>query len=256
MNTGKSNSRIGLGTYRLGDKTLSACLTALEIGYRHIDTAALYRNEAQVYKAIKESSVKREDVFITSKIHIKDIKAENIKAAACKSLENLHKIDLLLLHAPTDNLVTAWEQMLEIQQWQEIGEVGVSNFDICHLQQLSTLPKWNQIEVTPYLQRRDLVKYCKESQIKIVAHSPLVKGKKLNNNRISSIAHSINITPPQLLIAWSLAKGYTVLPRSANPIHIQENFAATKVKLSPEIIKQLDTLEEGYATHPQHIDNQ
>ena len=251
-----SIGKIGLGTYRLGEETIFACLKALEIGYRHIDTASLYRNEKQVAKAIEQSGLKREEIFVTSKIKVKDIKSGHIETAVCKSLENLKSIDLLLLHAPTENLVDAWKQMLEITRWKEIGEVGVSNFEVCDLQKLEfQLPKWNQIEVTPYLQRRNLVRYCQQKNIQIVAHSPLVKGKKLFCDRLKSLAQSIQISPSQLLIAWSLAKGYVVLPRSSNLIHLQENFDAIKVQLPEKVLEKLNCLEEGYATHPQHIIN-
>jgi len=249
----RSIARIGLGTYQLGDETFSACLKALEIGYRHIDTASLYRNEKQVAEAIARSQIEREEIFVTSKIKVKDIRS-GVRAAVSRSLENLESIDLLLLHAPTENLVDAWQQMLEISQWQEIGDIGVSNFNLCHLQKLEfQLPKWNQIEVTPYLQRPNLVRYCQEKKIQIVAHSPLLKGRKLLDNNLRSLAQSINLSPAQLLIAWSLAKGYIALPRSSRSIHLQENFQAIEVKLPGNIIEKLDRLEAGYATHPQHI---
>ena len=254
MSVNTSISKIGLGTYQLGEKTFSACLKALEIGYRHIDTASLYRNEKQVAAAIERSRIKREKIFVTSKIKVKDIKSGNLKPAVCKSLENLESIDLLLLHAPTENLIDAWKQMLEIARWKEIGDIGVSNFDVSHLQKLEfQSPKWNQIEVTPYLQRLDLVRYCRQKNIQIVAHSPLVKGRKLFCNNLAAIAKNVRVTPSQLLIAWSLAKGYVVLPRSSKLSHLQENFNALKIKLPNNIIEKLDYLEEGYATHPQHI---
>ena len=251
-----SISKIGLGTYQLGEKTMYACLKALEIGYRHIDTAALYRNEKQVAEAITRSQIQREEIFVTSKIKVKDIRSGNLNTAVCRSLENLNRIDLLLLHAPTENLVDAWKRMLEISQWQEIGDIGVSNFDVCHLQKLEfQLPKWNQIEVTPYLQRPNLVRFCQQKEIQIVAHSPLVKGRKLLDDNLRSLAQSINISPSQVLIAWSLAKGYIVLPRSSKSTHLQENFDASKIKLPEDVLQKLDCLEEGYATHPQHIIN-
>ena len=255
MSVGKpSIGRIGLGTYRLGEKTVSVCLKALEIGYRHIDTASLYRNEKQVAEAIERSGFSREEIFVTSKIKVKDIKSGHLETAISKSLKNLKSIDLLLLHAPTENLVDAWKQMLKISHWKEIGEIGVSNFDICHLQNLEfQLPKWNQIEISPYLQRSNLVGYCQQNNIQLVAHSPLVKGRKLLCDRLFSIAQSIQVSPAQLLIAWSLAKGFIVLPRSSNLIHLQENFEALKIKLPQNVLEKLNCLEEGYATHPQHI---
>ena len=257
MSGDKSNiGKIGLGTYKLGDETFSTCLKALEIGYRHIDTASLYRNEKQVAKAIERSGLRRNEVFVTSKIKVNDIKSGDLSSAVGKSLDNLNSIDLLLLHAPTENLVDAWQQMLEISQWQEIGEIGVSNFEICHLRLLEfKLPKWNQIEISPYLQRSELVRYCQKKKINIIAHSPLTKAKKLLDDNLRSLTQSLKISPAQLLIAWSLAKGYVVLPRSSKSIHLQENFEAVKVELPEIILQQLDRLEEGYATHPQHIVN-
>ena len=254
MSVNTSISKIGLGTYQLGEKTFSACLKALEIGYRHIDTASLYRNEKQVAEAIEQSGIKREEIFVTSKIKVRDIKSGNIEAAVCKSLESLKSIDLLLLHAPTKNLVAAWKQMLEISQWQEIEEIGVSNFDICHLQKLEfQLPQWNQIEVTPYLQRVNLVRYCQQKNIQIIAHSPLVKGRKLLCDNLKAIAKKVQITPSQLLIAWSLAKGYIVIPRSSKLTHLQENFDALTIELHENTVEKLDCMKEGYATHPQHL---
>ena len=245
---------IGLGTYRLGSSTESVCSMALEIGYRHIDTAALYRNEQAVARAIGRSGIPRDQVFVTSKIPSSAIVAGTIEAAAKQSLEHLQQIDLLLLHAPGPDPKSAWAEMQELALWDGIGEIGVSNFNVCHLKQLgSHQPKWNQVEVSPFLQRRETIHYCQQHNIEIVAHSPLVKGKKMSDPTLKTMASDCGCTPAQLLIAWSLNKGYIALPRSSREPHLRENLAARDIVLAPEIVCRLDRCEAGLATHPQHL---
>ncbi|NES04247.1 MAG: aldo/keto reductase [Okeania sp. SIO2F4] len=162
-------------------------------------------------------------------------------------------IDLLLLHAPGTEPLSAWEVMLEIREWEEIGDVGVSNFNIQHLQLLkNSPPKWNQIQISPFVQRRELVNYCQRQGIKIVAHSPLVKGQKLDTPRLITMANKCECTPAQLLLAWSVNKGFVTIPRSSKREHLQANLEAKEIILPTEIIQQLNSFEEGYATHPQH----
>ncbi|NEO86575.1 MAG: aldo/keto reductase [Spirulina sp. SIO3F2] len=243
---------IGLGTYRLGKQTYSACQMALELGYRHLDTAALYQNEAAVAQAIADSGIPRQNIFVTSKIPLKAIQADRIQIAAQQSLERLGAINLLLLHAPGDNPCSAWETMLEIKNWQGIGAVGVSNFNIQHLQYLDPLPQWNQIEISPFLQRRELVQYCDRQGIRIIAYSSLVKGQKLDNSKLIMLANRFGCSSAQLLLAWAINRGFLVIPRSLKREHLQENWAAQKIILPREVFQQLDDFEEDYATHPQH----
>ncbi|OZH52414.1 hypothetical protein AFK68_24490 [Hydrocoleum sp. CS-953] len=248
-----SASLIGLGTYRLYEKTYSTCRMAFEMGYRHIDTAALYKNEGEVARAIAESDIPREEIFITSKIPLKAILSGRIRDAARQSLEKLGTIDLLLLHAPGADPLSAWEVMLEIREWEEIGDIGVSNFNIQHLQLLkNSPPKWNQFEISPFLQRKELVSYCHSQGIKIVAHSPLVKGQKLDTPELITMADQCGCTPAQLLLAWSVNKGFVTIPRSTKREHLQANLEAREIILPTEVIQQLNGFEENYATHPQH----
>ncbi|MGB3508341.1 MAG: aldo/keto reductase [Microcoleaceae cyanobacterium] len=244
---------IGLGTYRLYEQTYSVCRMALEMGYRHIDTATLYKNEAEVARAIAESGIPREEIFVTSKIPLKAILSGRIRDAARQSLEKLEAIDLLLLHAPGSDPLSAWQVMLEIRNWEGISDVGVSNFNIQHLQLLKySPPKWNQFEISPFLQRRELVNYCHRQGIKIVAHSPLVKGKRLDTPKLITIANNCGCTPAQLLLAWSVNKGFVSIPRSSKREHLQVNLETKEIMLPTEVIQQLNDFEEGYATHPQH----
>ncbi|NES83174.1 MAG: aldo/keto reductase [Moorea sp. SIO2B7] len=244
---------IGLGTYRLYEKTYLTCRMALELGYRHLDTAALYKNEEQVARSIAESGIPRKEIFITSKIPLKAILSGTIKDAARQSLEKLGAIDLLLLHAPGDDPLFAWEVMLEIRDWEGIGDVGVSNFNIQHLELLKNYPpKWNQFEISTFLQRRELVNYCHRHEIRIVAHSPLVKGRKLDNPKLITIANKCGCTPAQLLLAWAINRGFIPIPRSSKQEHLRANLEAKEILLPREVIQTLNGFEEGYATHPQH----
>lgn len=247
---------IGLGTYRLGKQTYFACRTALELGYRHLDTAALYQNEAEVARAIADSGISRTDIFVTSKIPLKAIQADRIPEAAEQSLARLGAIDLLLLHAPGRDPRSAWETMLEIRNWEAIANVGVSNFNIQHLQLIEdSPPQWNQIEISPYLQRKELIRYCDLHKIRTIAHSSLVKGKKLDAPELVAIARDRGCTPAQLLLAWAINRGLIVIPRSSKREHLRANLEAEKIILSREVVQKLNDFEEGYATHPQHNTN-
>ncbi|MEM9543353.1 MAG: aldo/keto reductase [Cyanobacteria bacterium P01_E01_bin.42] len=244
---------IGLGTYRLGKQTYFACRTALELGYRHLDTAALYRNEAEVARAIADSGIPRQEIFVTSKIPLKAIQSGCLEDAAGRSLERLGAIDLLLLHAPGPDPRSAWETLLKIKNWEAIADVGVSNFNIRQLQPIEdSPPRWNQIEISPFLQRRELVRYCDRHNIHIIAHSPLVKGRKFDNLELRALSYDCGCTPAQLLLAWSIHCGFMTLPRSSKREHLQENWQAKKIILPNEIMQKLSNFEEGYATHPQH----
>jgi diketogulonate reductase-like aldo/keto reductase len=257
-------SSIGLGTYQLRfDEAYAMTKQALEIGYRHIDTAALYRNEDAVGMAIKDSKIDRSEIFLTTKIHKRDIRNENIAPA---TLDSLHKlgtyIDLLLLHNVTDNFVQAWKTLQNIKESDErIREIGVSNFRIQELEQLDPKPKFNQIELTPFLQRRELARYCHKHMIRVIAHSPLTKGIKLFHpvleeiafnspvEPVSTIRHSpANRSPAQILLSWCYQKGYYMVVRTSDPKHLEENFEIAE--LTNEEMAKLDALDCEFATHP------
>ncbi|MBP0017200.1 MAG: aldo/keto reductase [Cyanobacteria bacterium SBLK] len=251
-----SAGSVGLGTYRLGKQTYFACRTALELGYRHLDTAALYRNEREVARAIADSGIPRREIFVTSKIPLKAIRTDRIQEAAEQSLQRLGAIDLLLLHAPGPDPRSAWETMLNIKNWQAIGDIGVSNFNVRHLQLLEdSPPHWNQIEISPFLQRKELIRYCDRHKIRIVAYSPLVKGQKFDDPEILAIARALGCTPAQLLLAWSVNCGLIALPRSSKREHLQENWEAREIILPREIMQKLNNFEENYATHPRWVES-
>ena len=248
--------KIGLGTYRLKGKTVyESVLTALRVGYRHIDTASLYGNEKEIGEAIVNSGIKREDIWITTKIKVKDIEngKEKMKDSVLNSLKNLQTeyIDLVLLHGPTDTLKD-WQYLEEIYfETGKIKNIGVSNYDVRHLENLlgncEIRPYVNQFEVNPYLERNYLIDYCQKERILVVAHSSLVKGEKFSDEKLKQTAEKFNISCAQLLLSWALSKNLIIIPRSSNSSHIQENF------FSESLSVDLDDFNESYTTHPQYI---
>lgn len=258
---------LGLGTYRLKNNiAYNITLEALKNGYRHIDTAKLYNNENEIGRAIKDSNINRKEIFITTKVWIKDIENDNIIDAILTSLEKLQTdyIDMVLLHAPLDDkITTSWNTMENIYLGNvdilknKVRFIGVSNYDINHLEKIinkcKIKPFVNQIEVSPYLNRNELINYCNSNNINIVAHSSLVKGEKFNDSKLIEMANKLNISPAILLLSWGVSQGLKVIPRTSNTEHLLENKKCINIKLSKEIINQLNQWNENYATHPKYI---
>ena len=239
---------IGLGTYQLDhEQTYRSVRWALEIGYRHIDTAALYRNEKQVGQAIRDSGISRQRIFVTTKISAKAIRQHQLQPAIESSLHqlDLDYIDLMLLHSPDAKLNQTWNELSQLYDlYGNIRHIGVSNYQQIHLKQLEDAvikPYANQIEITPFLTRQKLRQYCKNQNIQIIAHSSLTKGKQLN------------ITSATVLLKWALQNNLKIIPRSANQKHIFDNFNLGSELLSEQMMRGLDELDCGFATHPQHI---
>jgi 2,5-diketo-D-gluconate reductase A len=221
--------RIGFGTYRLAaSETESVVSQALNLGWRHIDTAALYRNEAAVGAALRASGVPRRELFVTTKIHVADIANLDIAGAVERALKHLGEIDLILLHGWRPQAPEAWNLLIEQARAGRVRAIGVSNFgadDIAALQ--SSVPTVNQIEMSPLLQRLNLRAAMTAAGITTVAHSPLIKARRMDviehlTNGLPSPAH----TPAQMLLAWSMARGAIPLVRSRNEFHMRDNLAA------------------------------
>jgi diketogulonate reductase-like aldo/keto reductase len=260
MNNGLTIPVIGLGVYQsaAGDECYNAVLTALRAGYRHIDTAQIYRNEADVGRAVVDSGIPREQIFITTKLWLNNFGRTAAKAAIDTSLSKLQTsyVDLLLLHAPGEPKLRAetWKALEELHHSGVLKSIGVSNFGQDHLEKLAqtaeVTPAVNQIEIHPWCQRTELVNYCKEKGIVVQAYSPLAKANKLTDPLVTAIAarHGKTTTTAQVLIAWSLQKGLVTLPKSVHPERIVQNLAAHDLVLSSEDMNQLDSLEEYYVT--------
>lgn len=262
---------IGFGTYRLkGDVAYTSVLNALKNGYNHIDTANLYGNEDQVGKAIKDSGIKRESIFVTTKIMVKDIQLgkDGIMKSISNSLDKIGTdyLDLVLFHAPEDDdskLIQSWTilENIYLNKFSElrnkVRHIGVSNYNIRQLEIIikncQIKPYVNQIEITPYLNRVDLANYCKDNGIIVVAHTSLVKGEKFKDNKLIELSGKTNISPALLLLAWGLHRQYVVLPRTSKINNIIENIKAIDIKLSNDVLNCLDEFNEGYSTHPKYI---
>ncbi|KAG9306700.1 hypothetical protein G9A89_004247 [Geosiphon pyriformis] len=260
LNDGRQIPLLGLGVYKAkqGNETENATLWALEAGYRHIDTAALYGNETDVGRAIVKSEIPRDQIFITTKIWDSDQGYEQTLRAADESLQKLHTeyIDLLLLHSPLPGKKKRQESYQALQELVEQGKVrsiGVSNYGVHHLKELlSSKPKIkpavNQIEIHPWLNREDLVAFCKDEGIVIEAYSPLTKGKKLNDLKLGELAKKYNKSPAQILIRWSLQRGYVVLPKSTKKERIIENANVYDFRIVEEDIEIMNQWDEYLTT--------
>lgn len=249
----------GLGVYQApaGGITTRAVLAALEAGYRHIDTAAIYRNEGDVGEAIRSSHVPREEIFVTTKLWNTDHGYDRTLRACDASLDRLglDYVDLYLVHWPVEGLrLDSWRAMEQIQTDGRARAIGVSNYMVRHLEELSAhadlLPAVNQIELSPYLYgtRRELVDWCRNHDIVVEAYSPLTKGVKLREPVLAEIGATHGKSPAQVLIRWALDHDFVVIPKSTNPERIRENIDVFDFALTPDELARLDALDEGLVT--------
>lgn len=258
LNDGRAVPQLGFGVWQVeNDEATKVVGIALETGFRHIDTAKVYENEAGVGKALAASSVNREDIWLTTKIWNDDQGYDEALAAFEKSLADLgvDYVDLLLIHwvsAHRKKYVDTWKALIELQKQGKARSIGVSNFPEEHLREIieatGVTPVVNQIELHPYFNQQALRKVNDELGIKTEAWSPLGQGGELlQDATITEIAQAHDATPAQVVIAWHLAHGIIVFPKSVTPERIKSNFAATEVKLSDEEIARIDGLsrEDG-----------
>ncbi|KAG6963259.1 hypothetical protein JG688_00008232 [Phytophthora aleatoria] len=249
---------VGLGVFQSepGAESYNAVLSALTLGYRHIDTAQYYQNEADVGRAIKDSGIPREEIFVTSKLFIQnwgyDKAIETTKASNEKL--GLGYIDLYLLHAPGDTATRdeSWRELEELHEHGILKDIGVSNFGEAHLEKLlktaKVRPAVNQVELHPWLMRPTLVKYCQEHGILIEAYSPLARAQKMENPTLLEISKEVDASPAQVLVAFSLANGFITLPKSVHEERQKSNFEAATIKLTPAQIAKLAALDEYLVT--------
>jgi len=255
LNNGIKIPQLGLGVYKSppGKETEQAVLEALEAGYRHIDTAAYYRNEKDVGNAVKKSGVPREDIFITTKLRNED--HGDVEKALETSLKNLGMdyVDLYLVHWPVEKLRgKTWKQMIKLYDAGKCKAIGVSNYTISHLRELisetNTLPAVNQVEFHPYLYQKELLDYCIEEDVQVEAYSPLTRGEKLADPKLVEIAKKYNKTPAQILIRWSLQHDLVVLPKSITKERIKQNSDVFNFSISSEDMEKLNNFNENLHT--------
>lgn len=251
--------RLGLGVYRIepGEPTRDAVGWALEAGYRLIDTAAAYGNEEDVGKAIRESDVPREEVFVTTKLWKESHGYDRTLEAFDNSLERLgfDYVDLYLSHWPVPELrVQSWRAMEEILESGRARAVGLSNYMVRHLDEIlehgGVVPAVNQIELTPfnYRRRRGLVGHCRANGIAVEAYSPLTKGRKLDDLTLVRMARKYGKTPAQVLIRWALERDFVVIPGSSDRDHIRENADVFDFRLEAGDGGMLEQLDQGLVT--------
>ncbi|MFX4271960.1 aldo/keto reductase [Propionibacteriaceae bacterium Y1685] len=264
LNDGNLIPQLGFGVWQVSSEDIvPAVSTALETGYRHIDTAAIYGNEEGVGKAIKDSGIDRDDLFVTTKLW--NDQHHNVVDAAKKSLDKLglEKVDLYLIHWPSPakgDFTTAWEQMQEVRAQGLATSIGVSNFHPVHLDAIlaiiDTVPAVNQIELHPTLAQRELSAYNASKGIVTEAYSPLGLSEDLQNPAIIEIADKLNRTPAQVILRWHLQKGNVVFPKSVTPHRIKENFRLFDFELDKSDLKAIDALDAGnrVGTNPETAD--
>ncbi len=250
---------LGLGVFRSGEKTYQAVRDALDFGYRHIDTAMIYENEQDVGKAIKDSGVPREEIFVTTKLWNDDMRAKRVEKAFEESLKKLSMeyVDLYLIHWPVkDEFVNSYKVMEKIYAKGKAKAIGVSNFQPHHLQTLikkcDIVPAVNQIEIHPYLTNEEVVQFCKSKNIAPEAWSPIAKGKILDDPKLLSLANKYNKTVAQIAIKWHLQRGLIVIPKSVNKSRILENSQVFDFELNPEDMKLISSLNKNIrmGSHP------
>lgn len=247
----------GLGTFRLKDQVaIDSVRTGLELGYRHIDTAQIYGNEAEVGQAIAASSVARDELFVTTKIWTENLGPGRVIASLQESLQRLglERVDLCLIHwpSPGDEIPVAQylSELLEAKRQGLTAAIGVSNFTIAHLQQAIEAVgadeiATNQVEIHPLLQNRKLVDFTRQQGIHLTAYMPLAYGKVLAEPEIQRIAAAHGVSPAQVALAWSLQQGYAVIPSSTKRENLAANLAAAELRLSTEDMAAIATLERG-----------
>ena len=264
LNNGNEIPVMALGSWdSRGDEAYQACLDALSSGYRHIDTAAYYENEALVGAAVRDCKIPREEIFVTSKMWYEDMVEGKQEAAFEKTLKELglEYVDMYLLHWPINDVKGSWKVLEKYYEQGLIKNIGVSNFRPKHLKQLETTaniaPVVDQIEICPFLVQEETVNYCQEHDIVVEAWGPLGKGQQLSEPEIAAIAKKYNKTPAQIILRWHLQRGIVSLPKSVHKERIIQNADIFDFELSKEdmqIMMSMDLRESTGRGYPKQYE--
>ncbi|MGP3944762.1 aldo/keto reductase [Streptomyces sp. 6N106] len=260
LHTGLEIPQLGFGVFQVEDaQTTDAVLSAIEAGYRSIDTAAIYGNEAGVGRALATSGVPREELFLTTKLWNADQGYDSTLAAFDASVAKLGTdyVDLYLIHWPTparDRYLDTWRALEKLLADGRTRAIGVSNFQPAHLQRLldhsGVVPVINQVELHPYLQQDQLRDFHAQHKIATEAWSPLAQGALLQDPALAAIAQRHGKTPAQVVLRWHLQLGNVVIPKSVTPARIRENIDVFDFTLTPEDIEAVNALDRGQRTGP------
>ncbi|MBU9724287.1 MULTISPECIES: aldo/keto reductase [Bacillaceae] len=253
LNNGVKMPWLGLGVYKAedGNEVKNAIKVALEAGYRSIDTASFYHNEAGVGEALRETDVPREEIFVTTKVwNDEQGYEETLKAfESSRTKLGLDVIDLYLVHWPvTGKFKDTWRAMEKLYDEGKVRAIGVSNFNIHHLEYLlkdaKVKPVVNQVEFHPLLTQEELHEFCKKNDIQLEAWSPLTRGHMFDDERLVKLAEKYGKTPAQIILRWDLQKEVVTIPKSVTPARIQSNTEIFDFELSEEDMNILDSCNE------------
>ncbi|PTI18312.1 aldo/keto reductase [Staphylococcus warneri] len=262
---GHTMPKVGLGTFRVknNDDCTKAVKYAIENGYRSIDTAKVYGNEEKVGQGIKEglesAGLKREDLFITSKLWLEDYGRENVEQAYENSLKrlDLDYLDLYLMHWPGTNealMIDTWQGMEDLYKQERVKNIGVSNFNVDHfealLAQVSIKPVINQVEFHPYLTQKELRQYLDVQNIVMESWSPLMNAQILDDEVVNQVAQEVGQTPAQVIIRWNYQHQVVTIPKSVTPHRIDENLNILDFELNDDQMKKLDDLNQNKRIGP------
>lgn len=254
---GRTIPQIGLGLWQNKDQESfkQTIQDALEAGYRHFDSAQAYENEDLLGEALKESGIKRSELFITTKIHIKNFGPRKTIKSFKESLKKLQTdyVDLVLLHFPVPAVrKTSWLSLEELKKAGLARSIGVSNYTINHLRSMesyaSELPVINQVEMHLFLQQQKLLEYCRSKNIVIEAYSPLAHAKDMNNLLIQQLAEKYQVSYAQIMLKWLLTQDVVILPKSVTSERIKQNIDLYSFELNDTDLVQLNGLNKNWHT--------
>jgi 2,5-diketo-D-gluconate reductase A len=259
LNDGHSIPQLGFGVFQIDpSETADAVARALEVGYRHIDTAEMYGNEREVGEAVRASGLDRGDVFVTSKLNNGEHRPDDARRAFDSTLSELgfDYVDLFLIHWPLPTLydgdfVSTWKTLEEFKEDGRARSIGVSNFQVDHLERLAAatevVPAVNQIELHPYLLNEEVRAYGESHGIATEAWSPLKQGEVLDDPVVTEIAEKVDRTPAQVVLRWHIERNSIVFPKSTTPERIRENFELFDFELDPDDVERIASLDRGEA---------
>ena len=270
LNDGRTIPQLGFGVFQIDPaETAEAVSRALGIGYRHVDTAQMYRNEKGVGDAVRSSGIPRDQVFVTSKLSNAAHRPDDARRAFDETLAalDLDYVDLFLIHWPLPTLyegdyVTTWRTMTEFAQDGRARSIGVSNFQVPHLQRIidetGVVPAVNQVEVQPYFANEEVRAFGRENGIVTEAWSPIAQGRVLDDEVVLRVARAVRRTPAQVVLRWHVQRGDVVFPKSVTPARMQENFEIFDFTLDDDAMQALSQLDRGQSgrtgAHPDTFD--
>jgi len=254
LNTGAQMPLLGLGVYNMyGEAAVTAITFALQIGYRLIDTASMYKNEAEVGKAVRGCGIPRADVFVTTKLNNINHGYDNTLKAFDHSLQllNVNYIDLYLMHWPIKNQrKNTWRAMEYLLETKQVKAIGVANYLLPFLQEMegygNIAPAVNQIEFSPFLNNKETHQYCINAGIQLQAYTPLTKGKMFTNPTIQRLCNTYNKTPAQIILRWNLQLCVSAIPKSANPTRQRENFDVFGFEITESDMTEINNLNQDF----------